>query len=126
MGQMPVSDEERTWAMLAHLITLVGYVVWIGAYLVPLVIYLVYKDKSSFVAFHALQSLFFQLAVLVVAAMLLVLSLTIMLACVTIPALIVLGVGALAYVIVAAIRAYNGELFEYWLVGNWARQIVGI
>jgi uncharacterized Tic20 family protein len=37
-----------------------------------------------------------------------------------------LGVGALAYVIVAAIRAYNGELFEYWLVGNWARQIVGI
>jgi uncharacterized Tic20 family protein len=121
MGQMPVSDEERTWAMLAHLITLVGYVVWIGAYLVPLVIYLVYKDKSSFVAFHALQSLFFQLAVLVVAAMLLVLSLTIVLACVTIPALIVLGVGALAYVIVAAIRAYNGELFEYWLVGNWAR-----
>jgi uncharacterized Tic20 family protein len=58
--------------------------------------------------------------------MLLVLSLTIVLACVTIPALIVLGVGALAYVIVAAIRAYNGELFEYWLVGNWARQIVGI
>jgi uncharacterized Tic20 family protein len=47
MGQMPVSDEERTWAMLAHLLTLVGYVVWIGAYLVPLVIYLVYKDKSS-------------------------------------------------------------------------------
>jgi Uncharacterized protein conserved in bacteria len=126
MGQMPVSDEERTWAMLAHLLTLVGYVVWIGAYLVPLVIYLVYKDKSSFVAFHALQSLFFQRAVLVVAAMLLVLSLTIVLACVTIPALIVFGVGALAYVIVAAIRAYNGELFEYWLVGNWARQIVGI
>ena len=94
---MPVSIDERTWAMLAHLRTLVGYVFWIGAYLDPLVIYLVYKDKSSFVAFHALQSLVFQLAGLVVAAMLLVLALTIVLACVTIPALIVLGVGALAY-----------------------------
>ncbi len=77
MEQMPVSDEERTWAMLAHLLTLVGYVVWIGAYLVPLVIYLVYKDKSPFVAFHALQSLFFQLALLVVVAILLLLSLTV-------------------------------------------------
>jgi len=124
--QMPVSDEERTWAMLAHLLTLVGYVVWIGAYLVPLVIYLVYKDKSPFVAFHALQSLFFQLALLVVVAILLLLSLTVVFGCVTIPAFVVLGIGALIYVIVAAIRAYNGELFEYWLVGNWAWQIVGI
>lgn len=63
---------------------------------------------------------------LIVAAMLLVLSLTIVLAWATIPAFIVLGVGALIYVIVAAIRAYNGELVEYWLVGSWARQIVGI
>ena len=43
--------------MLAHLLTLVGYVVWIGAYLVPLVIYLVYKDKSSFVAFPPIPSI---------------------------------------------------------------------
>jgi uncharacterized Tic20 family protein len=68
MGQPNVTDEERLWAMLAHLLALLGYVVWLGAYIAPLVIYLVYKDKSQFVAFHALQSLFFQLALLVVAA----------------------------------------------------------
>jgi len=126
MGQSNVTDEERLWAMLAHLLALLGYVTWLGAYIAPLVIYLVYKDKSHFVAFHALQSLFFQLALLVVAAICALLAITIVLACIAIPLAIVMSVGALAYIIVAAIRAYNGELFEYWLIGKWARQIVGI
>jgi len=126
MGQPNVTDEERLWAMLAHLLALLGYVVWLGAYIAPLVIYLVYKDKSQFVAFHALQSLFFQLALLVVAAICALLAITIVLACISIPLALVVSVGALAYIIVAAVRAYNGELFEYWLVGKWARQIVGI
>ncbi len=126
MGQLNVSDEERLWAMLAHLLALLGYVVGLGAYIAPLVIYLVYKDKSRFVAFHALQSLFFQLALLVVIAICALLAITIVLACIAIPLGIVASVGALAYIIVAAIHAYNGELFEYWLVGKWARQIVGI
>jgi hypothetical protein len=126
MGQANVSDEERLWAMLAHLLALLGYVIWIGAYVAPLVVYLVYKDKSQFVAFHALQSLFFQLALLVIGAICVLLALTIVLACIAIPVIALVSVGALAYIIVAAIRAYNGELFEYWLVGKWARQIVGI
>ncbi|MFN3421550.1 MAG: DUF4870 domain-containing protein [Armatimonadota bacterium] len=126
MGQAGISDEERLWAMLAHLLALLGYVVWVGAYVAPLVVYLVYKDKSQFVAFHALQSLFFQLALLVVGAICVFLALTIVLACIAIPAIALISIGALAYIIVAAIRAYNGELFEYWLVGKWARQIVGI
>lgn len=126
MGQPNVTDEERLWAMLAHLLALLGYVVWFGAYVAPLVIYLVYKDKSPFVAFHALQSLFFQLALLVVGVICALLALTIVLACIVIPVAAVVAVGALVYIIVAAIKAYNGELFEYWLVGKWARQIVGI
>ena len=126
MGQQNVTDEERLWGMLAHLLALLGYVVWFGAYVAPLVIYLIYKDKSPFVAFHALQSLFFQLAFLVVAAICLLSTLTIVLACISIPIAVVAAIGALAYIIFAAIKAYNGELFEYWLVGKWARKLVGI
>lgn len=126
MGQANLSDEERLLAMLAHLLALLGYVVLVGAYVAPLVIYLVYKDKSQFVAFHALQSLFFQLALLVVGAICFLLAFTIVLACIAVPATALISFGALVYIIVAAIRAYNGELFEYWLVGKWARQIVGI
>ncbi len=126
MEQGNVSNDERLWAMLAHLLALLGYVVWLGAYIAPLVIYLLYKERSQFVAFHALQSLFFQLALLVVSLILIVLSFTVILSCITIPAAILVGVGALVYIIIAGVKAYNGELFEYWLVGRWARQIVGI
>lgn len=116
-----VTQDEKLWGMLAHLLTLVGYVIWVGAYVVPLVIYIVYKEKSKFVAFHALQSLFFQLAALVAGIVLLIPSIF----CLFLP-IFALAVGVLVYVILAAIKAYNGELFEYWLVGQWARKMVGI
>lgn len=134
MGQGSVTDEERLWAMLLHLLALLGWIVWLGAFIAPLVVYLVYRDKSKFVAFHALQSLFFQLALfgcMVVCILLAVLlTVTIVFACwaVALTFFVVGGiaVGGLAYVTIAAIKAYDGEVFEYWLVGQWAHQIVGI
>ena len=118
-----VTQEDRTWAMLAHLAAILGYLGGIGQYVVPLVIYLMYKDKSKFVAFHALQSLYFQLALLVAGLAVLVIAL---LTCVGGLLALPLSIGALVYGIVAAIRASNGEWFEYWLVGEWARRQVGI
>jgi uncharacterized Tic20 family protein len=41
--------DEKLWGMLAHLLTLLGYVVVVGEYIAPLVIYLVYKDRSRLV-----------------------------------------------------------------------------
>ena len=115
-----VTEEEKQWGMLAHLLGLAGYLVGLGQYIAPLVVYFLYKDKSKFVAFHALQSLFFQLAVLVA------LSISGMLCFVLIGFILlpVVGLGALIYVIFAALKTYNGELFEYWLVGQWARTFV--
>jgi uncharacterized Tic20 family protein len=57
------SQDERTMAVLAHVLQLVGG--WIG----PLVIFLV-RRQSRFVSFHALQVLFWHLACVVVAAVL--------------------------------------------------------
>src|SRR5438034_1341150 len=58
------TSEERTWAAIAHasgIITLLVSLssVGLGAIpfvFIPLLIYLVYKDKSEFVAFHAAQA----------------------------------------------------------------------
>jgi uncharacterized Tic20 family protein len=69
-----LSADEKLWGMLAHLLTLLGYVVVVGEYIAPLVIYLVYKDRSRFVAFHALQALFFQLLALAVTIALMLFS----------------------------------------------------
>jgi uncharacterized Tic20 family protein len=121
---LPVSDDERLWAMLAHLFGLIGYSVGIGQYIGPLVVYFMYKDRSRFVAFHALQSLYFQLLLLVASSI--VVALAFVTCGVLAPLAMVIPVGGLIYVIVAAIRAHDGQLFEYWLVGKWARNQMGL
>lgn len=56
MEQPTPSDQERTWAALAHLAPLVGYFVLIGQILVPLAI-LLFGPKTPFVQAHAKESL---------------------------------------------------------------------
>ena len=62
-GGMSAQDE-RTWSMLSHLSALAGLIglMPFGA----LIIWLIYKDKSPRVRFHAAQSLWYQIAWLVI------------------------------------------------------------
>lgn len=115
------TQEEKLWGMLGHVFGFAGYIVGLGQYIAPLVLFLIYKDKSKFIAFHALQSLFFQLLVAVALAVSGMLT-VVLIGFVLLP---VVAVVAIVYVIIAALRAFKGEWFEYWLVGKWARQIVG-
>lgn len=58
---MSVGDE-RTWSLLSHLSVLLSLISGIGGPVAALVIWLVYKERSERVAFHALQSLWYQVA----------------------------------------------------------------
>jgi len=60
------AQDERTWSMLAHLSTLLNLITGIGGPVAALVIWLVYKDRSQRVTFHALQSLWYQVAWIVI------------------------------------------------------------
>lgn len=118
-----LSADEKLWGMLAHLLTLLGYVAGLGQYIAPLVIYIVYKDRSPFVAFHALQALLFQLLALVVAVALglftlITLGLGILL---TAPLGFALGITVLVYTIIAAIAANQGNWYELPFAGRWTR-----
>jgi uncharacterized protein len=62
MGNGMSAQDERTWSMIAHLSVLLSLVTGIGGPIAALVIWLVYKDRSQRVAFHALQSLWYQVA----------------------------------------------------------------
>ena len=61
-----VSEQERSWAMAAHLCTMLGTAIPLGNILAPLIIYFVQKDKSPFVGKHARESLVFQVGLFVV------------------------------------------------------------
>ena len=56
------SGDEKTWSVLAHLSILVSLLTGIGGFVAALVIWLVYKDRSPRIGFHALQSLWYQVA----------------------------------------------------------------
>lgn len=127
--------EERTWGMLAHLSTLLNLVTGFGGPIAALIIYLVYKDRSRYVAYHALQAMVFQLiwwfggGILIglmwaitgaLSALIIGIPLIPVAVCFT-PLLALLPVGALIYGIAGAIQVNQGQDFKYWLVGDWVR-----
>ena len=60
------AQDARTWSALAHLSIFLNLVTGFLGPVAALVVWLVYKDRSSKVAFQALQSMWYQVAWLVV------------------------------------------------------------
>ena len=104
------SENERTWGMLAHLSALAGLVLpLIGIVLGPLAVWLARRDESEFVAGHAKEALNFNISVLLGA-----------LACGFLMLVFVgfllgtaLFIAWLAMMLIAAIRASEGQQYRY-------------
>jgi uncharacterized Tic20 family protein len=94
------TSEERTMAILSHVLCLV---VWLFA---PLIIYLVKKDESAFVAAHAKESLNFQITI---ALVMLILAISI----VGILLMWLVGIVSMILIIVATIKASDNKLYRY-------------
>ena len=129
-GVLTPSDE-RTLAMLAHLSNLLNPVTGFLGMLVPLGMYLIYKDRSRYVAYQSLQSFIFQLiwwfgagAIAVVLWTISSFLAVLIIGCFIMPvaALItILPVASLIYSIYAGIECSQGRDFRYWLIGDWVR-----
>ena len=96
----PTSDE-KTLALLSHILTFVAPV------LAPLIIYIIKKDESAFVAYHAKESLNFQITLILVIIGLIITVIGI----ITLGWLV--GIFSVVLVIVATIRASEGKLYKY-------------
>jgi uncharacterized Tic20 family protein len=97
---VPPTSDEKTLALLSHVLTFVFPI------LAPLIIYLIKKDESTFVAYHAKESLNFQITLFIVCFVLVITVIGILLVW-------AVGLIALALVIVATIRASEGKLYKY-------------
>ena len=115
------SAEEKQWAMFAHLSVLLGGLItsgWagsIGFFIGPLVIWLMKKDTMPFVADQAREALNFAITVSIACVALFILtimSLGIGLI-LTIPLMMVIGIGALVLCIIAAMKANQGIAYRY-------------
>jgi uncharacterized Tic20 family protein len=143
---------ERTWAALAHASVLLTFALGVStgglavvvAALVPLGIWLAFRDRSRFVAFHAMQATVFQLAslvvwigllaaglvilipawivtalLLVVIVGLLLLPVALVLTLAVAIALMALPFASLFYGLYGAFEVYGGRAFRYWRVADW-------
>lgn len=115
------SAEERQWAMFAHLSALLGGLLtsgWggnIGFFIGPLVIWLVKKDTMPFVNDQAKEALNFAITVSIAFLALLILTLMTLGigALLTVPLMLIIGVAALVFIVIAAIKANEGVAYRY-------------
>ena len=100
----PMSDsDERLWAMLGHL----GGIVL--GFIAPLVVWLVYRERSGFVDDQGKEALNFQIAVLigyVVGSILSVIGIGVII-------LLAVWIGSLVFAILAGVAANRGERYRY-------------
>jgi uncharacterized membrane protein len=127
-------------ATLAHALQI------IGAWIAPLVIFLINR-KSRFVSFHALQALLLQIAHVIVIVVMVVASVVIAFSSIALHGadkaagppmaffivfpivwlgLFVAGIGILVLAIVYSIKAGRGEWAEYPVLGQLARKMLKI
>jgi uncharacterized Tic20 family protein len=122
-------QEERNWAMLAHLSILLNLVSGFIGVFAPLVIYVLFKERSRYVGFQSLQAFVFQLlawvgggAIALIAWVLTAALFAILVGCFCVPVAVLLSLiplGALVYGVIGGVQCSQGLDFRYWLIGDW-------
>ncbi len=152
MSISDLTDDERLWATIAHMsfwltvVTAIFTEGWsvLGMAFVPLVIYFSFRDKSDFVAFHALQAFAAQVigtlgwvVVLVIGSIVFSIAITIaglasvvligipfvivfsLLFVVFVLAMLAVPVAVFILALIGGINTYNGNDFRYPVIAQW-------
>lgn len=101
---IPPRGTERIWSILCHLSTFLG----VGLIL-PLVVYLAMKGDSDFVRDNAREALNFHLSLILYGLC----CLPLLFVLIGWPLLFLLGVAALVFSIVAAVKASDNRCYHY-------------
>ncbi|MDD5349268.1 MAG: DUF4870 domain-containing protein [Chthoniobacteraceae bacterium] len=105
----PPTPEERTWALAAHLSAFAGYSFPFGNIWGPLIIWLVKRDSSEFVADQAKEALNAQISITIYAAICILLMVIV----IGLPLLLLVVVANVILIITAAASANQGNFYRY-------------
>jgi hypothetical protein len=115
------AQDERTWSALAHLSIFLNLVTGFLGPVAALGVWLVYRDRSSKVAFQALQSMWYQVAWLVIltAGWIVTGILTIVLiGFLLMPAMALLSVVPFVHGAYAAYRVHRDDEYRYPFIAD--------
>ncbi len=105
----PISKDARTFGMLCHLIAFSGFIIPFGNIIGPLIIWLIKKDEFEFVDDQGKESLNFQISVIIYA----IISAILIIVVIGIFLLVALGIFVIVMIIIATIRANEGQRYRY-------------
>ena len=104
------SSQTRTWCVLCHASALLGLIMhFLGHLLGPLIVWLVKRGDSSEIDAHGKESLNFQLSMLIYDIIAGILCFIV----IGIPLLIALWIANTVLVIIASIKASEGQFYRY-------------
>jgi uncharacterized Tic20 family protein len=104
-----LSNDERTFGMLCHLSALAGYIFPFGNIIAPLIIWAIKKDQYPWVDQNGKEALNFQISMsiyMLISAIMIIILIGIFF-------LVALGIINLVFIILASVKANNGEDFSY-------------
>lgn len=108
-AKLVVDPEIRTWAMLCHLSSLVGFIIPFGSVIAPLIVWQMKKGLSPFVDEQGKESVNFQLTMAIGIAV----SYLLVLVLVGFALLAILAVVELILVVMAAVQVNEGKPYRY-------------
>ena len=106
-----LTPNDKTMGMVSHLLAFAGVLVRFPFANVvgPLVMWVIHKDKSPYIAYHAKESLNFQITLAIAMSICLLLSFIL----IGIPMLFAVGIYGVVMTIIAAIKANEGVQYRY-------------
>jgi uncharacterized protein len=129
---MPLTKDETTWAMIAHLTNLINLITGFLGPVFAIVIYFSFRDRSKYVSNQAMQSFVFQMVAVIFVGILAgiawivtgLLSVILVGICL-IPfatLLTIIPLASIVYSVYAAVQTASGNPFQYIVIGKWVKE----
>ena len=108
---MELTSEVKMWAMICHLIALAGFVLPVPFFNIigPVIVWQIKKDEHPFINEQGKEAVNFQISLLIY-TIIAAFSILILIGFVLLPVVIIAGV---VLVVIAGIKANNGEHYRY-------------
>lgn len=113
----PWNIELSTFCMLMHLSQFAGFIIPLGGYILPIIMWAVHKDKSVVIDQHGKNILNWIITFFIYICI----SCVLILLVVGIFSLVILSVLTIIFTIIGAIKAANKELYRYPLTINFIK-----
>ena len=104
-----MNQEDKTWGMIIHLSVVAGYAIPLAGIIAPIASWQIKKDELEGIDQHGKNVSRFVISFSIYLAV----SIVLIFVLIGIPMVALLGIAMVAFPIIAAIKASNGEIWEY-------------